>query len=87
MKKDYNSVKKLFLKSDFAHKQHIKKIEEFDNLFDMGMDSLFFVSFLVTLEKKFNITFEIDDLYYENLNTLKKITVACERAQSNQKIE
>ncbi len=84
MKKNYNIVKKLFLKSDFAHKQHIKKIEEFDNLFDMGMDSLFFISFLVTLEKKFNITFEIDDFYYENMNTLKKIADACEHAQINQ---
>ena len=85
MKKNSNIVKKLFLKSDFAQKLHIKKIEESDNLFEKGMDSLFFVSFLVTLEKKFNITFEIDDFYFENLNTLKKIIDACEHAQSNQK--
>lgn len=79
MKKTIKVIKKILLKSDFAKGQSIKKIDEAENLFDCGMDSISFVSFLVALENKFNITFEIEELYYENLNTLNKIAKACEK--------
>lgn len=82
MNKKVDDVKKIFLQSSFAHDQNIKKIGESDDIFDMGMDSLSFVSLIVAIEKKFDITFNIDDLSYKNLNTLKKITDACEKAKS-----
>lgn len=72
-------ISKLFIKSDFAIKNSIKKINSSDDLFDLGMDSISFVMFLVTLENEFNITFDMEELDFDKISTLDHIVEICEK--------
>lgn len=71
-------VNNLFIKSDFAIKNSIKKISNSENIFDLGLDSISFVMFLVTLEKEFNITFDMEELDFDKISTLEQIIEVCE---------
>lgn len=70
-------INKLFIKSDFAIKNSIKKITNSEDIFALGMDSISFVMFLVTLENEFNITFDMEELDFDKISSLDNIIELC----------
>jgi acyl carrier protein len=69
-------VRLLTLLNDTIGKQLTKPIHEIDkdeNLFQMGLNSIGFISLIIEIEKCFGIHIEQDDLDLENFNTVNKI--------------
>ncbi|PFL57259.1 phosphopantetheine-binding protein [Bacillus cereus] len=54
-----------------------------DNLGELGLDSLNTVTLIVELEEQFNITFEDEELLFDNFSTLEKICTITERKINN----
>lgn len=44
-----------------------------DNLSRVGVDSVNFIEIIISLEDKFNIVFDDEELLLDNLNTLNKL--------------
>lgn len=53
--------------------KEIDKIEEDENLFDIGLNSIGFISIIIEIENQYGVFFEQDDLDLDKFNTLKVI--------------
>lgn len=58
------------LNADF---EEIKNISGDETLNRIGVDSVNFIDVIISLEDKFNITFDDEELLLQNLNTINKL--------------
>ncbi|HEX3043685.1 MAG TPA: phosphopantetheine-binding protein [Bacillota bacterium] len=70
-------VRKVF-KEVLGNPVRLEELGSEQNLNDLGITSVNFIKIILVLEDEFNIQFEDEDLKFEELNTLQRVTAYVE---------